>query len=254
MKIQKYIKDRQNKYKVVIDDEEYILYDDVIVKYNLLLKSEIDNSSFEEIKTYNDELKSYYDSIKYISRRLRSEKEIYEYLEKKEIHPQIIAKTIKKLKENKFLNDALYLNAYLKDQIYLTNNGPKKIEANLKKLGLDNELIEEKLATISADVWLEKIEKYIDKKIKTNHNSSSNMLKIKITNDLINLGYLKEDIVHILNRKPINEDDVIKKEYEKAKRTLANKYNGKELENKIKERLFRKGFHISNLKELEDEE
>ena len=83
MKIQKYIKDRQNKYKVVIDDEEYILYDDVIVKYNLLLKSEIDNSSFEEIKTYNDELKSYYDSIKYISRRLRSEKEIYEYLEKK---------------------------------------------------------------------------------------------------------------------------------------------------------------------------
>ncbi len=51
MKIQKYIKDRQNKYKVVIDDEEYILYDDVIVKYNLLLKSEIDNSSFEEIKT-----------------------------------------------------------------------------------------------------------------------------------------------------------------------------------------------------------
>ena len=63
-----------------------------------------------------------------------------------------------------------------------------------------------------------------------------------------------EDIVHILNRKPINEDDVIKKEYEKAKRTLANKYNGKELENKIKERLFRKGFHISNLKELEDEE
>ena len=139
MKIQKYIKDRQNKYKVVIDDEEYILYDDVIVKYNLLLKSEIDNSSFEEIKTYNDELKSYYDSIKYISRRLRSEKEIYEYLEKKEIHPQIIAKTIKKLKENKFLNDALYLNAYFKDQINLTNNGQKKIEANLEYGGLESD-------------------------------------------------------------------------------------------------------------------
>ena len=104
------------------------------------------------------------------------------------IHPQIIAKTIKKLKENKFLNDALYLNAYFKDQINLfisskeelsislfkrrlyftiTSSYPKKIEANLKKIGLDNELIEEKLATISEDVWLEKIEKYIDKKIKT---------------------------------------------------------------------------------------
>lgn len=83
MKIQKYIKDKQNKYKVVIDDEDYILYDDVIIKYNLLLTSEISESEFKEIISYNDELKSYYDSIKYINRRLRSEKEMRDYLEKR---------------------------------------------------------------------------------------------------------------------------------------------------------------------------
>ena len=74
MKIQKYVKDKQNKYKVIIDDEEYILYDDVIIKYNLLAKSDIDAISLREIITFNDELKSYYESIKYINKKLRSEK------------------------------------------------------------------------------------------------------------------------------------------------------------------------------------
>ena len=90
MKIQKYIKDKQNKYKVVIDDEDYILYDDVIVKYELIRKSEIDEKTFKEMLALNDELFSYYESIKYINRKLRSEKEIREYLHKKNIANNII--------------------------------------------------------------------------------------------------------------------------------------------------------------------
>lgn len=254
MKIQKYIKDKQNKYKVVIDDEEYILYDDVIIKYNLLLTSEINESLFKEIISYNDELKSYYDSIKYINRRLRSEKEMRDYLEKKGISKNIIDKTIKRLKDTKFINDEIYLNAYFKDQINLTNNGPKKIEVNLLKLGISESVIKEKLSTIPDTIWNDKIDKYIDKKIKTNHTSSSNMLKVKIINDLINLGFNREDIVSIINAKQIEDTDVLKNEYEKAKRKYSKKYVGYELENKIKTTLYRKGFHGCNLKELEDEE
>lgn len=254
MKIQKYIKDKQNKYKVVIDDEEYILYDDVIIKYNLLLTKEIDDSLFKEIILFNDELKSYYDSIKYINKRLRSELEIREYLAKKGLTEAVINKTIKRLKSTKFINDDNYLNAYFKDQINLTNSGPKKIKASLLKLGLNEEAIEEKISSIDKDIWNQKIDKYIDKKISVNHTSSCNMLKIKITNDLINLGFDKEDIVSIINKKDINDSNILKNEYEKAKRKFEKKYEGYELDNKIKNYLFRKGFHISDLKELNDEE
>lgn len=254
MKIQKYIKDKQNKYKVVIDDEEHILYDDVIIKFNLLLTKEIDNKTFKEMLNLNDELKSYYDSIKYINKRLRCEKEIYDYLEKKGISKEVATKTVKRLQNSKFLNDEVFLNAYFKDQINLTNNGPKKIEANLLKLGFNENLIKEKLNSIDVSIWNNKIDKYIDKKIKMNHTSSSNMLKIKITNDLINLGFLKEDIVSILNKKDISEECSLKKEYMKSKRLLSSKYEGVALENKIKERLYRKGFYSFDLKELDDEE
>lgn len=254
MKIQKYIKDKQNKYKVVIDDEEYTLYDDVIIKYNLLLTSELSRKQFDEILDYNDELKSYYDSIKYINRRLRSEKEIREYLEKKEVSKSVIEKTVERLRKSKFINDEIYLSAYFKDQINLTNNGPKKIWTNLVKLGIPEEEIKEKIESIDKSIWYEKIDKYIDKKIKNNHNTSSNMLKIKINNDLINLGYDREDIAEILNKKDIVDDDALKHEYNRAKRKYSTKFEGYELESKIKSYLFRKGFYVSDLKELDDEE
>lgn len=242
MKIQKYSKGKSNQYKVTIDDIEYALYDDVIIKFGLLLKKDIDASELKDIIKYNDELDSYYLSIKYITKKLRSEKEIYEYLKKKEISENIIQNTIIKLRENKFLNDDLYLKAYINDQINLSNNGPLKISKNLLSLGLDETLINNSLSTIEESTWEEKIDKYVNKKISTNHNSSVKMLKIKIINDLINLGYEKEMITSIINRYDIDDHDAYKKEYEKAKRQLEKKYEGYELERKIREKLYRKGF------------
>ena len=54
MKIGKYTKLKSNKYSVVIDDITVKLYDDVIVKYELLRLKEIDEKLFKEITEYND--------------------------------------------------------------------------------------------------------------------------------------------------------------------------------------------------------
>ena len=80
MKIKKYKKDKSNKYKVLIDDEEITLYDDIIIKYNLLMKSEIDVSTYNEMIKENTLLLGYYEAIKYITKKMRSKKEIEEYL------------------------------------------------------------------------------------------------------------------------------------------------------------------------------
>lgn len=254
MKIEKYVKDKQNKYKVTIDGEVYTLYDDVIVKYALLMKSEIDKSLFDEIILLNDELKSYYDSIKYITKKLRSEKEIHEFLKKKEISESVIKKTIKRLKDNNFLNEDIYLKSYINDQINLSNNGPKKIKNNLIKLGLDEEKINEYLNNIDKKIWQDKIDNYIAKKIKVNHTSSSYMLKVKMQNDLVNLGYDKEMIMLSISHYDIIDTDICSKEIEKARKELSKKYSGYELEQKIKMRLYRKGFKISSIEESGYEE
>lgn len=244
MKIEKYIKDKSNKYKIIIDGETFILYDDIIVKYSLIMKDSISEAELATILADNERMKSYYDSIKYINRKLRSEKEIREYLLKRDVSNYIIEETITKLKENNFLNEDNYLKAYINDQINLTNNGPKKITTNLLHLGFSSETINASLSKISSSIWNEKIKKYIEKKINTNHKSSKYMLKMKITNDLINLGFIKEDIIDILNKYDIIDKDIYNLEYEKAKRQLEKKWSGKELDRKIKERLFRKGFNV----------
>ena len=49
MKIEKYIKDKSNKYKIIIDGETYTLYDDVIVKYQLIMKDTISKKELDSI-------------------------------------------------------------------------------------------------------------------------------------------------------------------------------------------------------------
>lgn len=247
MKIKKYTKDKGNKYKVLIDDINYTLYDDVIVKYSLLLKDEISEKELNAIVEENDKLSSYYDSIKYITKKMRSKLEIKEFLRKKMINEKVIDETIKKLEENHFLNEELFIKAYVNDQINLTNNGKNKILKGLVKLGIDNDQVSTYLDNIDNEVFISKINKYVDKKISTNKNSSIYMLKNKIMTDLINLGYEKSDIVEVLNSKEINDDEAKKREYEKIRRSLEKKYSGDVLEYKIREKLYRKGFRSNEI-------
>lgn len=247
MKIKKYTKDKGNKYKVLIDDINYTLYDDVIVKYSLLLKDEISEKELNAIVEENDKLSSYYDSIKYITKKMRSKLEIKEFLRKKMINEKVIDETIKKLEENHFLNEELFIKAYVNDQINLTNNGKNKILKGLVKLGIDNDQASTYLDNIDNEVFMSKIDKYVDKKISTNKNSSIYMLKNKIMTDLINLGYEKSDIVEVLNSKEINDDEAKKREYEKIRRSLEKKYSEDVLEYKVREKLYRKGFRSNEI-------
>ena len=244
MEIQKYKKDKANKYKVLIDDEEYTLYDDVIVKYNLISKKEIDRKFLDEVLSYNDQLVSYYEAIKYINKRLRCEKEIVEFLRRKDIDNKTIKDTVKKLRDNKFINDEIYVKSFIMDQINLSNNGPHKIRKQLVKLELDEDLINEYLDKVSAEEWQERIEKIVSKKIKLNHSNSSYILKAKLQNELVNLGYDKESIISILNHVSIDDAEIREKEYNKIRKSLEKKYSGPELEYKIKEKLYRKGFRV----------
>lgn len=247
MKIKKYTKDKGNKYKVLIDDINYTLYDDVIVKYSLLLKDEISEKELNAIVEENDKFSSYYDSIKYITKKMRSKLEIKEFLRKKMVNEKVIDETIKKLEENHFLNEELFIKAYVNDQINLTNNGENKILKGLVKLGIDNDQASAYLDNIDNEVFMSKINKYVDKKISTNKNSSIYMLKNKIMTDLINLGYEKSDIVEVLNSKEINDDEAKKREYEKIRRSLEKKYSGDVLEYKVREKLYRKGFRSNEI-------
>ena len=246
MEIKKYKKDKNNTYKVYIDDEVITLYDDVIIKYNLLINKEMDIDKFNEITKYNDFLEGYYKSIKYINKKLRTELEIRKFLTKLNIKNNEIDELIKLLYKDGYLNKDIYLKSYINDQYNLTNNGPEKVKKDLINLGYNNEEIIESIYKLE---WDNRIEKLLNKKIKLNHRLSNNNLKTKLLTDLIKLGYEKENILYYLDKIELsNDDNILINEYNKIKNKYIKKYEGNELEYKIINYLYKKGFNIEDIK------
>ena len=252
MDIVKFKKDRGNYYKVFFnDDTSILLHDDVIVKYNLLVNKNMNKKKYEEVLEYNDFLKGYYKSIKYINTKLRSEVEIKEYLKKMDINTKETDKIIKLLYKDGYLNKDNYLRAFINDKYNLSNIGPIKIKSDLIKIGYSEFEIDKQL--LSKD-WNMKLNNIISKKIKNNHNMSNNMLKIKTINDIIRIGYEKEKVVSMLNSHDLKDDySILEKELVKIKNKYSNKYSEKELEFKVVNYLYKKGFDLESIKRCYNE-
>ena len=248
MEIVKFKKLKDNNYLLTFDDESTIkLYDDVIINFNLLVNKKFDKQKLLEIMKYNDELESYYKALRYINRKLRSKLEVIKYLEK-DYDKKIVTKTINKLDIDGYLNDLLFTSAYLNSELNLTLNGPLKIERELKKLGIDEHYVIEELNKIEDAIWIERIDKIISKKIKSNHNNSLKKLQDKIIYDLGNMGYSKELINEVLDSKDIKVDEnIIFKEGNKLFNKLSKKYRGNELKYQLKNKLYLKGFAIDEI-------
>lgn len=247
MKIKKFVKLKGNKYKIFLDnDEEITLFDDVIVKYNLLIKRDISTDILKEVTSYNEKMQAYYEALKYIAKKLRTKKEIERYLEKK-YDRIVIEECINKLINNKYLNNSLYIESYINDQINLSSNGPFKIRKNLENLGFKDEEIELYLNKLSPEIWIEKINKIVDKKVKINRNLGEYRLKEKIRYDLVNLGYDCKLIDEKLNNILVDDNVILNKEYQKMYQKLSKKYQGKELELHLISKLLSKGFSYDEI-------
>ena len=57
-------------------------------------------------------------------------------------------------------------------------------------------------------------------------------------------------IIEIFDNLDLNKNDLLKKEYDKLYKKLSLKYSGKELENKIRNKLYQKGFTINEINDI----
>ena len=242
MKILKYIKSGKNKYKVILENqEEIILYEDIILKYELLLKKEIND--LDNIILENNKYLLYDKVLEYLNKRIRSEKEIKDYLKKYTSDTNIIDEIISKLFNNRLLNNELYIKSYIRDKINFTSDGPYKIKDYLLKQEFDSYLIDDMLIEFTDKLQKEKINNYINKYLK-NNSKSLYVFKQKMLINLINLGFDKELINSCLNKIYFDDSNNLLKETEKIRKKYSKKYKGIELENIIKRKLYEKGFKL----------
>ena len=194
MKIIKYQKKNNNNYEIIFENNEKItLHEDIILKYKLLYKQNIDSNFLEKIINDNNNYKIYDKCIKYISIRLRSINEIKEYLKRNNIEDNLSQEIIEKLKRNNQLNDEIFTKAFINDKLKFTTMGPYRIELELQRHNIDNDIIKKYIHEIDEEILKEKINKQITKLIKNKKNKNI------IYNKLLNLGYSSEFILSNLN-------------------------------------------------------
>lgn len=244
MKIKKYSKKKNGKYELILDKGEPLeLYEDTILKYQLLLKSNI-QSDLASILKYDKSCEVYYIALKYLKVKLRSKIEVEKYLIDQDYSKEDILAVLEKLEKQGYLNDLSYAKSFLHHKLITTSNGPFKIKNELLKKGVSSAIIDEVLDQYDLETQLEKIRKIVSKMIRSNRNKSNQVLRKKIISDLICQGFQKENIEEIIKEVGFHNDRAIaNKEKEKLYLKLSKKYQAEELEFQVRKRMIQKGFH-----------
>jgi len=243
LKIVKYRKSTNGKYKIALDNGmELNLYEEVILAYKLLLRHDIDNDILVDLDRLNQEYDVYYIALRSLTSRIKSTFDLRIFLQKREYPVELIDKAILKLTEQGYLNDRSYTKSYINNQMITTNNGPYKISRMLLEKNIDKNIIAEEIEVFTPDEQKIRINKIIQKSIKSNNSRGGIVLKQKVFNDLKMLGYDIELINELLSNYEFENDlSIAKKEYDKLYRKYSKKYSGEELTRIIKSKLYQKG-------------
>ena len=239
MKVNKFKKVGKNRYKVFFDNTDLILFEDIILKYELLTK-DVDTDELDKIIEENRWYEAYDLALSYIEIKMRNKKEIIKYLENKMYDRNVIDDVLNKLDKLGLLDDKKYISAYVNDKANLSNDGPFKIRQSLIDLGFNEEDINNYIFKVDREVWSNKLDKLINKKKNLMRTKSYFMFINKMKNDLYNLGYDKDMIEEKLSKIDY-ESDALERDFEKA----LKKY--KDDKNKLISYLLRKGYSYEEI-------
>jgi len=200
IKINKYERIGIDKYRIYLDNGEIIdTYNNVILENDLLLKKELNIELYNKITKETTLEEHYLSSKKYIEYRLRSKKEIKDYLKKKNLNEIDIELIIDKLIKNKYLDDDNYCKCFIKDKLNFTNKGSFQIIEELKRNGISSSIIDKYYYLLDEDIMNERINNLIDKNLKNNNDKIK--LRNKLYNNLVRLGYPIDLVISNLNNK-----------------------------------------------------
>lgn len=231
-----------NKYSLEVEGKKHVIYDDVLLAFNLYKPCKVSDKIWQEILDKNSFYEGYNKALSFINFKMRSIKEVDKKLTSLGISKTSKISIINKLTKEGYLNDEKYVKAFIQDQINLTPNGPKKIALELKKKGIKDDLIISNINDIDGAIWTNKALKIVNKKLKTKTKGSKEKIKAKLRGEMFNLGFYEEHFMDAI--KDIEIDDTSSYEKDKAilEKKLAKKYEGEKLEYMVKQKLYALGY------------
>jgi len=249
----------KHRYNIFIDDNQGEQYgfsvdEDILIEFGLRKGLELDEAMMRKLVQQDSIHKSYDQAIRYLGYRMRTEKEIRDYLLKKEVDREHITEIMNKLSSRKLLNDKEFAIAFVNTRIQTTTKGPGLVEKELMQKGVTQQIARQAVEQYTYGIQYEKAMKVAEKKIRQSSKHSFNKQLDQMQSTLIRNGFTRDVINDVRSeyREETDQDaelEALQHHGERLLRRYQGKYDDYELRNKLKEGLYRQGFSIGMIED-----
>ncbi|MBB5174636.1 recombination regulator RecX [Texcoconibacillus texcoconensis] len=256
-------KKRKDRFNVYIDrgkGEEYAfsVSEDVLVSESILKGMELTEEAVERIQEKEAVNKGYQSVLNYLSYRMRTEKEIIDYLHKKEVPEENVPRIADKLKQQGLIDDQSFSESYIRTKKNEQLKGPMLLKQELERKGVDQHIIEQALTIYSQEEQFDKATQLANKKSQARKNEPLKSRQQKLIQHLIQRGFSQHMSVEVVRDLDWEHDDqlewqAIEKYGLKALRKY-RQFTGWELEQKVKQTLVQRGFSFDLIQQWLDEQ
>lgn len=221
----------KTRVNVYINDEfSFSCSKEIIYKYGIDKGKHIDLNYIKDIIQEDNYIKCKSSALKIIERNYKTEKQINDKLVKKGYNFETVERTLKFLKEYKFVDDNKFVRLYIEEKV--SNHGKNKIKYDLIRKGIKKEIIKKFLDSLDKNKYEENAVKLAQKKYDIIVRSENSMQKVylKLGSYLVRNGYDTELTKNIL-RKIIKKNDlklqekIYKKDTDALYYTAQKRYN-----------------------------
>lgn len=250
------VKNDPHRFQMFLSDGDHEetsinISEESIINFQLHKGKELTELDLEEIIYFEEINQAMKRAIKFLSYRIRTEKEVRDDLEKKGFTDPIIQETISRLKSKNYINDKQFAESFVKTQMNTQDKGPEYIKIALKEKGIHLSLIDAALSLYSPEMQLEKAKKLCQKWLEKKSNKSLQQLKTSLQTMLLQKGFDRSIIQEAIDSieweaQENREEKALDVQGEKAWR----KYQSlplRERQIKVKQFLYRKGFPIEKI-------
>lgn len=194
-------KKKDNRVNIFINEEFAFGCSSELIYYHSLSKGkEVDVEELKVIISADNYITGKTKALKYLETALRSEKQVRDYLEKREYEEDVIDRVIEFLQEYKFIDDTYYAKAYATQHIKA--QGKNNIKYKLMQRGIAEGIIVKTLDDIPSDEEYNTAFKLAEKRCAVLCKNESDIRKIKnkLNTFLLSKGYGYDMIKSIIDR------------------------------------------------------
>lgn len=248
-------KKRKDRFHIYLSKENgkeeygFTVSEDLFIKHSLNKGMDISEADINKIKEEGVLDKAFQKTLNFLSYRMRSEKEILQYLREQEVERDDAEQLMERLRDLNFLDDLAFAEAFVRTKKNSQKKGPLLIEQELYQKGISQKHIGTAMLQYPPEEQLDNAIAAAEKKQSSYSSEGARKKQQKLMQFLIQRGFTSETAKQALAESDTgataNEEwEALLKQGAKAEKKYSKYEDGWEKDQRIKQFLYGRGFSM----------